>query len=114
MMLATVAGNLVSNAISYTDQGSVRLIECEEGFRVEDTGIGIDESELEQIFAAFARGARAPSRSAQGVGLGLSIVQRICERCGWRVTVRRAAQQGTVFCVELAGSGAQRADVRER
>jgi len=70
------------------------------GFRVEDTGEGIAESEQERIFQSFVRGERA---RGEGLGLGLSLVRRICEQQGWRVDVRSEPRRGSCFTVSLEG-----------
>jgi signal transduction histidine kinase len=56
--LRTVMGNLVKNALHYTERGWIRLVLEDGGFRVEDSGVGISEEEKELVFQPFVRGAR--------------------------------------------------------
>lgn len=73
--------NLLSNAVRYTDRGSILLGCRRRGERVEvvvaDTGIGIGEDQIGDIFQEFKRGARAVKYHERGLGLGLSIVEKI-------------------------------------
>ncbi|HEX5421757.1 MAG TPA: ATP-binding protein [Gammaproteobacteria bacterium] len=103
-LLRRLLGNLVSNAIRYTDEGEVRLAcECagaELAVEVGDTGIGMAEHELERIFDEFYqidRGAQRPD----GLGLGLSIVRRLASLLGHRIEVRSLPGRGTTFRVVL-------------
>ena len=97
-LLATVMSNLLRNALHYTDSGQVRLIlECG-GFRVEDSGHGIGEDQHEQIFQPFFRG---PQARGEGLGLGLSLVKRICVQQGWSITAADLSAGGSCFRVRL-------------
>jgi signal transduction histidine kinase len=91
VLLRTVMGNLLRNALHYTEQGRVRLVLEDEGFRVEDSGVGISEQ-------SFTRGERA---RGEGLGLGLSIVRRICTQQGWQITLTRLPEGGSRFQVKL-------------
>ncbi|MCP6133896.1 ATP-binding protein, partial [Klebsiella pneumoniae] len=72
--LRSVMGNLLRNALHYTDSGRIRLVVRERSFLVEDSGVGIPEEDREAMFRAFVRG---PAKRGDGLGLGLSLVQRI-------------------------------------
>lgn len=96
--LRSVLGNLLRNALHYTDSGSIRLQLTDNGFVVEDSGVGIPEEEREAMFRAFVRG---PARRGDGLGLGLSLVQRICDNQGWTVTLSAAQPTGCRFEVVL-------------
>ncbi|WP_263144887.1 HAMP domain-containing sensor histidine kinase [Pseudomonas sp. RIT-PI-AD] len=98
--LGAVMANLLRNALHYTEQGQVRLVLESGGFRVEDSGAGIPEEQHEQIFLPFVRGFEA---RGEGLGLGLSLVKRICAKQGWTIGVQNLAQGGTCFKVSLAG-----------
>ncbi|MDR3055733.1 MAG: HAMP domain-containing histidine kinase [Zoogloeaceae bacterium] len=103
-LLGTVMSNLLRNALHYTEHGHVRLILETGGFRVEDSGPGIPEDEQESIFQPFIRGSRARgARGArgEGLGLGLSLVKRICAHQGWRITVDNLPDGGSRFRVEF-------------
>ncbi|WP_439859570.1 sensor histidine kinase [Pseudomonas sp. MBLB4136] len=99
--LRTVISNLLRNALHYTEQGGVRLIVEPGGFRVEDSGVGIPPDQQEQMFQPFVRGAQA---RGEGLGLGLSLVKRICEHQGWEVRVRELQPRGSLFEVRLQRS----------
>lgn len=100
--------NLVSNAIRYTDEGSVTisLKRVEQGvcFEVADTGIGIASEHLPRIFERFYRVDRARSRETGGTGLGLSIVKHIIEAHGGTLEVQSDLHVGSRFRVLLVTS----------
>lgn len=96
--LNTVMSNLLRNALHYTETGSVRLTLSEEGFAVEDSGLGIPHHQLDSIFQPFVRGEMA---QGEGLGLGLSLVKRICQHQGWQVDVRANTPTGTIFSIKL-------------
>jgi signal transduction histidine kinase len=98
--LRTVMSNLLRNALHYTEQGGVRLILDTGGFRVEDSGVGIPLDQHEQMFQPFVRG---PEARGEGLGLGLSLVKRICTHQGWAVRVSDLPPQGSRFEVSLQG-----------
>jgi signal transduction histidine kinase len=95
--LYSVMGNLLRNAWHYTDQGFVRLTLQPNGFMVEDSGIGIPEEKRNAMFQPFVRG---DERRGEGLGLGLSLVQRICNSQGWQVTLTSREPHGCRFSVE--------------
>ena len=66
-----------------------------------DRGRGIDADDLPHIFEPFYRGRYAQDRQIQGNGLGLSLVRRIAEAHGGRVTVKTAAGAGSTFTIHL-------------
>jgi diguanylate cyclase (GGDEF)-like protein/PAS domain S-box-containing protein len=97
--------NLVSNAVKYTPSGTitVRLREQADGvvLEVQDTGTGIPESELERVFDRFHRVPNTGARSAEGVGIGLSLVRRLVERAGGGIGVRSTLGSGSTFWVRM-------------
>ncbi len=101
-MLGSVMSNLLRNALHYTDSGSVRLILENAGFRVEDTGMGIPLEQQERMFQPFVRGADS---RGEGLGLGLSLVKRICTHQGWSVGVAPCEPKGSCFQVRLKSDG---------
>jgi len=97
--LRTVISNLLRNALHYTDQGGVRLVLYRGGFRVEDTGPGIAPEQYAHVFRPFQRGSHA---RGEGLGLGLSLVKRICEHQGWGIRVLPGEPRGCVFQVDFS------------
>ena len=101
-----VADNLVSNALKYTQRGGrVRVALAVDGERVElcveDTGIGIEARDRDQLFTRFFRTRHAEEQSIQGVGLGLSITKSIVEGHGGRIEVDSEVGRGSSFRVRL-------------
>ena len=100
--LGEVLQNLLDNALQYTPAGGqvevkVHSTGREVIFTVEDTGIGIPESDLERIFERFYRVDAARSREAGGTGLGLSIARHIVEAHGGKIWVESAVGSGSRF-----------------
>ncbi len=96
--LRTVLSNLLRNAWHYTEQGEVKLTLYTDSFTVEDTGIGIPVGFQESIFEPFSRGQNA---RGEGLGLGLSLVRRICTHQGWSIQVSSRTPIGSCFSVFL-------------
>ena len=102
--------NLISNAIKYTPKGGnveISLNKEGKGIRlmVVDTGIGIPEEDIDQVFEKFYRIKTEETRSISGSGLGLSIVKGIVEAHNGAVHVESEAGKGTTFIVSLPGEG---------
>ena len=97
--------NLVSNAIKYTDIGSVKVgievINEKVLINVKDTGIGIPEEHINRVFERFFRVDKSRSKERRGTGLGLAIVKHIMEGHDTKVEVKSAAGQGSEFSFEL-------------
>jgi len=97
-MLRTVLNNLVRNAIHHTAEGGLTLTVQPRGFTLCDTGPGISASDKQSIFKPFYRGV---SSDRNGLGLGLSLVQRICQREQWAIEVSDNQPNGCCFTVTL-------------
>ena len=101
--------NLLTNAVKYTEKGTVKLIVSgrftDGGFvlkvDVSDTGIGIAEDNLPQLFTQFQRFDLQRNRNIEGTGLGLSIVKRLCDLMSGTITARSVLGSGSTFTVEL-------------
>ncbi|MEO5945455.1 MAG: chemotaxis protein CheB [Chitinophagaceae bacterium] len=98
--------NLISNAVKFTSKGkitvSVQLLEEDEEtvaikFSVADTGIGIPEERMEEIFENFQQASSETSRLYGGTGLGLSIVKQLVEPQGGKILVKSKVNEGSVF-----------------
>ena len=103
--LRQVLINLLANAVTYTDQGSVRLrVSCPAPerlrFEVEDTGIGIPADQLESIFQPFEQVAEGQRRG--GTGLGLPISRRYVRLMGSDIEVESRIGSGSTFRFDLA------------
>ena len=110
-LLTQMVGNLVSNAIKYTEAGRVLLgcRRCGDKLHIEvwDTGIGIPSEELSAIFEEFHQLDNPARERGKGVGLGLAIVQRLADLLGHAVDVRSRPGKGSVFSIEVPlGGGA--------
>ena len=97
-----VAFNLMENAVKYNLPGGQVMVRLEGSggrviLRVEDTGVGIPEDDMDKIFDRFYRVDKARSRAAGGTGLGLSIVRDTVRQHGGTITVRRREGEGTCF-----------------
>ena len=79
-VVASVIGNLLRNAVEYTDEGQVEVQIGPGEVVIEDSGIGMQASDLDD---AFKRYARADSNRRGGHGVGLTIVKRFADRFGW-------------------------------
>lgn len=101
--------NLIGNAMKFTEEGSVqlavRLVEWQEEsaieFRVTDTGIGIGEEYLPQLFKPFMQGDESVGRRYGGTGLGLTISKHLAERLQGEIMVESELGKGSTFRVIL-------------
>ncbi|MCC5899130.1 MAG: PAS domain S-box protein [Phormidium sp. BM_Day4_Bin.17] len=97
--------NLLSNAAKFTEEGTITL-EVRRGtetirFRVIDSGIGMSEEQVRQLFEPFTQGDASTTRQYGGTGLGLTISRRYCQMMGGEITVESEVGQGSTFTVEL-------------
>ena len=104
-LLEQMLRNLMSNALKYTHDGGI-LLGCRRRgtsltIQVYDTGIGVPQSEVSTIFDAYHQGSQVQALDAQGLGLGLSIVQRLAELLDHQVSVRSNPGRGSAFMITL-------------
>jgi two-component system CheB/CheR fusion protein len=104
-LLQRIVHNLVSNAIRHTEKGGV-LIACRRRgdklcIQVWDTGPGIPEDQLEDIFAMFHQLTNPARERGKGLGLGLAIANRMARILGHPLTVRSRVGHGSMFAVEV-------------
>ena len=102
--------NLVSNAVKFTNKGTITVsvkIQSEDDekviieFSVKDTGIGIHENKIDKIFENFQQASSATARLYGGTGLGLAIVKQLVVPQGGTITVKSKIDQGSVFSFTL-------------
>lgn len=108
-----ILGNLINNAIKFTDKGHVAITvredfdaEVTEGsvqlvFSIEDTGIGIRQEALERIFEKFSQADSSTTRQFGGTGLGLSICKRLTDLMQGTITVESKVGSGSIFTFSL-------------
>jgi signal transduction histidine kinase len=104
--LQQILVNLVNNAVKFTDQGTVNVrlfcpYETKWSLEVADTGCGIPEEELPQIFDTFHQVESGATRVHGGFGLGLSIVKQLVNLMGGEIHVHSKVDVGTTFIVTL-------------
>jgi len=104
-LLEQIVRNLLSNALKYTASGKI-LVGCRrrgDKLRVEvwDTGIGIPEKQIGEIFKEYRQLDLSTRRREQGLGLGLSIVKRLSNLLGLGASVRSQPGKGSVFSIEI-------------
>jgi len=106
--LGTVIRNILSNAFKFTPSGGSIFITTgvtEDGkrcfVRVEDTGIGIPQNKLTEIFERFSQGENAKKAYYQGTGIGLALSKEIINLHHGEITAESKQQQGSTFVIEL-------------
>jgi len=99
--LFIVINNLLANAIKYTKSGYIKLIAKNKNekiyFKIEDSGIGIKKDDLEKIFNRFYRVDKTRSNFKDGVGIGLSIVKKICDSFSAKLECQSKIDEGSSF-----------------
>jgi signal transduction histidine kinase len=105
--------NLLTNAVKFTDEGTVVLSAEEDGdgtvvFQVKDTGIGIAPEHQDRIFESFWQVEQTTTRRVGGAGLGLNVAQQLARLLGGEVTVESALGQGSTFTLRLPAIAATR------
>jgi len=105
LLLERILRNLISNAIRYTETGRVS-VGCRRRagwveVQVWDTGRGIPDEDIEHVFDEFQQLDNPERDRAKGLGLGLAIVQRLCDLLDYPLQVHSAPGKGSVFCIGL-------------
>jgi signal transduction histidine kinase/CheY-like chemotaxis protein len=104
--LARILGNLMGNAIKFTEVGTVRVV-CAPAargaveVRVEDTGVGISPEHLEHIFDEFFQIKNPERDRSKGSGLGLAICKRLVDALGLEISVASKLDAGSTFTVVI-------------
>ncbi len=106
LRISQVVMNLLTNAVKYTDRGSVSLNVSENRrennsvyitFKVSDTGIGIREEDMDKLFGSFERIEETRNRNIEGTGLGMSIVTRLLDMMDSSLNVESVYGEGSEF-----------------
>ena len=110
LRLKQILRNLIGNAIKFTDNGYVSITvylldendtEATLLFRIEDSGIGISQTQQKQLFRAFAQLESDPNRRHAGTGLGLVISRNLARLMGGDITLESSPGIGSIFTVQL-------------
>ena len=107
-----VITNILTNAVKYTEEGSITFAVGYEGItgdddsiilkvRIRDTGIGIKEEDLKRLFSKFERIEEERNRNIEGTGLGMSITKSLLEMMGSSLVVESVYGKGSVFSFDL-------------
>ncbi len=108
IMLDRVVRNLISNAIRYTEKGSITISVLDDDvswvLSVKDTGIGLSDENKEKVFEEFYQVHNSNRKIEAGLGLGLSIAQRICTLMGIELKVKSMLGTGSEFFISLPKS----------
>ena len=110
--------NLVSNALRYTPEGgsidvSYQNEEWYHVFAVRDTGIGISEENLEQIFERFFRADKSRNQKTGGIGIGLTITKAIVDMHGGIISVNSEPGKGSCFTIKIPKADVSQLDRNE-
>ncbi|MEH6455968.1 MAG: HAMP domain-containing sensor histidine kinase [Cocleimonas sp.] len=89
--LEIIIGNILGNAIKYTEQGTIEITVLENEIRVSDTGIGIPNDLLPVLFERHVRGR---GLNQAGEGIGLAIVKRLCDQFDWDIFIKNKPNNG--------------------
>ncbi|MDD2882335.1 MAG: response regulator [Rhodoferax sp.] len=115
LRLTQVLNNLIGNAVKFTERGEIHVAVTVERhgdasmllrFEVRDTGIGIDQCDVANLFESFAQADGAITRKYGGSGLGLSIAKTLIELMGGSITMKSTLGKGTsvAFTVKVGGA----------
>lgn len=91
-VLSVMLGNLLRNAILYTDKGAVDITVTKNSVIISDSGKGISAQQVDDIFKPYYRGN---NNSTPGHGVGMTIVKRLSDRFNWPITIESTPGQGT-------------------
>lgn len=97
-VLSILVGNLIRNAILYTEQGQVRISIDQNKVFISDSGKGMEQQDVKEIFKPYYRGKE---KTTHGHGVGLTIVKRLSDRFNWPITIESFPGQGTTVEIEF-------------
>lgn len=98
-VLSIVLGNIIRNAILYTNEGKVTIRINYNSVEVIDTGIGMSQEQIKKVFQPYYRAEGENKTKRKGYGVGLTIVKRLSNRFDWHVEVQSEVNAGTSFKV---------------
>ena len=105
--MSIVLGNLIRNAVLYTEEGEVVISIRSASVVVSDSGIGMSSNQIERIFQPYYRAdssvddGKTSSTSRKGYGVGLTIVKRLSNRFNWILDVKSEIDIGTTIVVNF-------------
>lgn len=104
-VLSIVLGNLIRNAVLYTEEGEIVVTITNSSVTVADTGIGMNDEQIQRIFQPYFRAESSQENpettSRKGYGVGLTIVKRLCNRFHWTLDVNSEIDVGTKIRVNF-------------
>ena len=105
LYLEELLQNLITNAIKYTEKGSITIAAHRRAtgieFAIKDTGIGIGKADIKHIFEKFYRSEDYRTRKTSGTGLGLYVVKKLMNKLGTRIDVKSRLNHGSTFSFVL-------------
>jgi signal transduction histidine kinase len=101
-VVSILMSNLLRNAFNYTPQGNIVIKIWEQGFSITDSGVGMSEQQVKNVFEPFYRGEG--NNNEKGYGLGMTIVKRLCNRYDWHLRVTSELGKGTEVSVHFPKS----------
>lgn len=100
-VLSVLFGNIIRNAILYTDKGSVEILIQKKTVIIKDSGKGITEQQVNEIFKPYYRGQDS---TGNGYGIGLTIVKRFSDRFNWPIKIDSKPHSGTTIEIQFPES----------
>ena len=100
--LSVLFGNLLRNAINYTEEGTIEIIINEDSVTVSDSGKGMEDAQINDIFTPYYRGSE--SANSSGHGVGMTIVKRFSDRFDWPISIISEVGKGTSITVSFKSS----------
>ena len=94
-VISIVLGNLIRNAVLYSNEGRVLIRIKEHSVEINDTGIGMTDEQIKKVFQPYYRAEHGSKTKRKGYGVGLTIVKRLCSRFNWVVDVESEVNVGT-------------------
>ncbi len=97
-ILKMIIGNVLRNAVEHTKQGTIKLAMVGATLTISDTGEGIDQSNLHNVFE------RSFTTKSTGFGMGLTLAKKLCDRLGWLIAIDSILGKGTTVTIEFTGA----------